>query len=98
MPHRTHGRVSRQINSAQERLRCEPGLPFSQWLPTEVIRAALTRAGTVCREGLFTPWVTFWVFLSQVLDPKQCCLQAVLRFLAYRVSQGLPACSSETGA
>lgn len=98
MPHRTHGRVFRQINSAQERLCCEPGLPFSQWLPREMIQAALTQAGVVGREGLYTSWVTLWIFLSQVLDAKQCCLQAVLRFLAYRVSQDLPACSSETGA
>ncbi len=98
MPHRTQGRVFRQINSAQERLCCESGLPFSQWLPREMIEAAMTQAGIVCREGLYTPWVTLWIFLSQVLDAKQCCLQAVLRFLAYRVSQDLPPCSSETGA
>lgn len=98
MPHGTHGRVFRQISSAQERLSCEPGLPFAQLLPAETIQEALTKADVSFRERLYPPDVTFWIFLSQVLDPTQCCLQAVLRYLAYRVSQDLPPCSSETGA
>src|SRR5262249_35016441 len=49
------------------------------------------------RNTLYHPSVTVWIFLSQVLDPVHCCLQAVARFLAYRVAQGLVACSAATG-
>ncbi len=98
MPNRTQGRVSRQINLVQQRLAGAPGLPFSQLLDVNLVREALAEEPVVFRERLFTPWTTLWTFLSQVLDPWQCCLQAVARLLAYRQAQGLPACSSETGA
>jgi hypothetical protein len=76
----------------------EPGLPFSQLLDAGEVERALAADNIPFRERLYTPWATVWIFLSQVLDPLQCCLQAVLRFLAYRAAQGLAPCSSETGA
>jgi hypothetical protein len=97
MPHRTHGRVFCQINSARQRLAAEPGLPFSQLLDAQVVKDALAESGVSFRDRLYTPCMTLWIFLSQVLDPMQCCLQAVLRFLAYRLAQGMEPCSSETG-
>jgi hypothetical protein len=42
--------------------------------------------------------VTLWVFLGQILSADHSCRAAVARLIAHRVSQGLPACSSETGA
>jgi Transposase DDE domain len=98
MHHRTQGRVFRQINSAQERLAGKAGLPFSQLLDATTVKTALADDGISFRERIYTPWATLWIFLSQVLDPNQCCLQAVLRFLAYRLAEGMDACSSETGA
>ena len=98
MPHRTQGRVFRQINVAQQRLAAKGGLPFSQLLDAQVVRKALDDAGVSFRDRLYTPCVTLWIFLSQVLDPIQCCLQAVLRFLAYQLARGSEPCSSETGA
>src|ERR1035441_8783593 len=98
MPHGTQGRVSRQINSARQRLASESGLPFSQLLDGNLVQQALAEDDISFRERLYTPGTTLWIFLSQVLDPMQCCLQAVLRFLAYRLAQGLAPCSSETGA
>lgn len=98
MPHRTQGRVFCQINLAQQRLAGEAGLPFSQLLDAQVVKDALAEDGVSYRERLYSPCMTLWIFLSQVLDPIQCCLQAVLRFLAYRLAQGEDPCSSETGA
>lgn len=98
MPHRTQGRLFRQINSAQQQLSAEPGLPFSQLLDGQVVKDALAEGDVAFRERLYSPCMTLWIFLSQVLDPMQCCLQAVLRFLAYRLAQDLEPCSSETGA
>jgi len=50
------------------------------------------------RDRLFSPLVTLWVFLSQVLDPDHSCRQAVARFLAWRTAQGRAPCSTDTGA
>lgn len=98
MSHRTRGRLFRQISAAQQRLAAEPGLPFSQLLEAQTITAALAQDGGAFRQRLYTPCRTLWIFLSQALDPMQCCLQAVLRFAAYRLAHGETPCSSETGA
>lgn len=98
MRYRTQGRISRQINAARQRLHQTTGLPFSHLLAADDIRAALHEAGVSYRESLYSPVTTLWIFLSQALDTLQCCLQAVARFLAYRLSQGLEPCSPETGA
>jgi hypothetical protein len=96
--HRTRGRLSRQLHSARQRLAAAPGLPFSQLMDAQTIDDALAADGGTFRERLYPPCTTLWIFLSQVLDPMQCCLQAVLRFVAYRLAHELTPCSSETGA
>jgi hypothetical protein len=50
------------------------------------------------KDRIFTPLVTLWVFLSQVLSADHSCRAAVARLIAHRVAQGLRPCSSETGA
>ncbi len=54
-------------------------------------------AGLNWRERIFTPIVTLWVFLGQVLSADNCCLAAVARLNAYRVSLGLSPGSPATG-
>jgi hypothetical protein len=75
-----------------------PGLPFAEHLPAEQIQQAVRAAGGVFRERIFTPAVTLWTFLSQVLDPDHSCRQAVARLLAWRTTTGLPPCSADNGA
>jgi hypothetical protein len=48
------------------------------------------------RECVFTPLVTLWAFLSQVLSPDHSCREAVDRLIAYLVARGKPACPPET--
>jgi hypothetical protein len=55
-------------------------------------------AGGVFRERIFTPAVTLWTFLSQVLDADHSCRQAVARLLAWRTATGLPPCAADNGA
>lgn len=98
MRHRNRQRISRQFHSVRGQLHGTPGLPFSQLLPAERVQEALDAEDVRIRQCLYTPWTTIWIFLSQTLDPVHNCLQAVMRFLAYRVAHGKPACSSETGA
>src|SRR3954469_14005628 len=67
----------------------DAGLPFSDVLPAETILDALREQAVAFRDRLFTPLVTLWLFLSQVLSKDHSCLSAVARFLAYRTGQGL---------
>ncbi len=75
-----------------------PELPFSEELSEESIRGALQDEGFSVRECLYTPWVTLWVFLSQVLSADHSCRDAVARLLAFRTARGLQPCSTNTGA
>lgn len=75
-----------------------PELPFSELLSEEMIRSRLKGLGCAYRDRLYTPAVTLWMFLSQVLSPDPSCRDAVGRFLAYRKVRGLPGCSTETGS
>jgi len=98
MTHRTQGRVFRQIKKCQEQFNKASGLPFSHLLDADLVKQVLEAEGVSSRNCVYSPLATLWVFLSQVLDPLQCCVQAVARFLAYRIAQGLEACSANDGA
>jgi hypothetical protein len=84
--------------AARQELRDHPELPFADQLPAELVHDTARRLGHVFRERIFTPAVTLWTFLSQVLDPDHSCRQAVARLLAYRTAHGLRKCSPDTGA
>jgi hypothetical protein len=71
---------------------------LAEHLPEEQIDRALRQHGTAFRHRLFSPAVTLWTFLGQVLDPDHSCRAAVARLLAWRVSQGRAPCSADTGA
>jgi hypothetical protein len=90
--------VARTVASACRELTRRPGLPLADHLPAAQIHQAFRDAGGAFRERIFTPAVTLWTFLSQVLDPDHSCRQAVARLLAWRTAVGLPPCSADTGA
>ena len=50
------------------------------------------------RERLFPPTETLSLFLSQVMNSDQSCQQIVNHAAVQRISMGLPACSTHTGA
>jgi hypothetical protein len=74
------------------------GLPFADVLTAEGLHEALGEVKAAWKERIYTPLVTLWVFLGQVLNADQSCRAAVARLIAHRASQGLEPCSSETGA
>jgi hypothetical protein len=76
----------------------QPGLPFADHLPEQQVHQTFHDQGGAYRERIYTPAVTLWTFLSQVLDPAHSCQPAVDRLVAHRVARGLPACSHDTGA
>ena len=72
-------------------------LPFTGVLTEEVITRALT-ALSGWLDRIFSPLVTLWVFLGQVLSADHSCRAAVARLLAHRVARGQKPCSAKTGA
>jgi hypothetical protein len=97
MSHCTWKRVSWQINSLRNSLGQREGLPFANLLTPEMLRAV---AGETAEssEPIYTPLVTLWMFLGQVIDPDPACRQAVAKLLVWLTLHGKPACSAENGA
>jgi len=73
-------------------------LYFAALLSQEVILTALGVASSLWQGWIYTPEVTVWVFLSQCLSADHSCRDAVARLAAWRVAQGLYACSADSGA
>lgn len=73
-------------------------LYFAALLSAEVIVSAIGMASSHWQGWIYTPEVTIWVFLSQCLSADHSCRDAVAHLAAWRVAQGLYACSAGTGA
>jgi hypothetical protein len=74
------------------------GLAFQEVLPQNIIDEAVAAVGTVFRERVFSPSVTLWAFLTQVLDSDPTCRQAVSRVIAHFQTLGQTPPSQHTGA
>ena len=70
---------------------------FGRWLPLALLHAK-KKSGVNSRHSVFTPAVTFWAFLGQVVDPGSSCEKALSRVQALGALQGRALPSSATGA
>jgi hypothetical protein len=80
-----------QLNSKSE-------LPFTDVLSSEKIVSCLVDEGIEYRDRIFTPDVTLWTFLSQVLGANKSLQAAVTKVIAFKVAQGEAAPSANTSA
>ncbi len=87
-----------QLAQWKAKFHSAPELPFSEVLSKGRIDKLLQELGCSFVERLYTPPVTLWMFLSQVLNPDPSCRNVVARFLAYRKTRGLSGCSTDTGS
>lgn len=95
--------VTRPFSAILRAVHLDAGLPFAQVLSETDIQKAFDAADCHFAEGedaIFTPSLTLWAFLSQMLfsGAARSCNAAVLRVRDYLLSQGKPACSSKSGA
>ena len=67
MRHSIQGRIQRQVSFLREQFLQDGDLPFTDVLTADVVLQALTTIGTCWKDRIFTPLVTLWVFLGQVL-------------------------------
>lgn len=80
-----------------------PGLPFADALPEEAIQKAFDDEKCSFAEekgAVYTPAVTLWAFLSQVLfkGEQRSCVAAVARVVVLLIALERGPCSSNTGA
>jgi hypothetical protein len=98
MRHSNQGRFRQQAQFLRRQFLQDGDLPFTNVLSEKVVEQALTASGTRWKDRIFSPLVTLWVFLGQVLSADHSCRAAVARLLAHRLAQGQSPCSAETGA
>lgn len=97
MAHPTCSRSHCQIRTLRHRFAQRDGLPFADVLPAGRVERALREERVCWREEVFTPILTLWAFLTQVIDPVGCCRLVVARVMAWRVGHGQQACGASTG-
>jgi len=82
----TQGRLDsqvRRVRQGRQQMVADHDLCLAKLLPPEQVEAAVERHGVRFRERLYTPLVTIWTFLYQVLSSDQSCRAVVARLLAF---------------
>jgi len=93
----TDGRCRSQISFLRRQFLQDDGLPFGDVLSAKTLSSALATIEGGWVDRIYSPMVTLWVFLGQVLNADHSCRAAVARLLAHRVANGESRCSAETG-
>src|SRR5262245_44262229 len=83
--------VHEQIGLLRRQFLQDGDLPFTGILTDDVITQALA-AVRGWLDRVFSPLVTLWVFLGQVLSADHSCRAAVARLIAHRLSRGQRPC------
>src|ERR1700746_4089425 len=86
-----------QVSTLRRQFLQDGDLPFTNVLTEDVIAQALA-AVTGWLDRIFSPLVTLWVFLGQVLSADHSCRADVARLNAHRAAGGQDPCSARTGA
>ena len=98
MRYSSQGRFQQQVRFLRRQFLQDGELPFSDVLSEETVAQALKAIEGCWMDRIYSPLVTLWVFLGQVLSADHSCRAAVARLIAHRLSRGESACSAETGA
>ena len=82
----------------KEKLFNSIGLPFRDVLTETMIQQELENEGVSYRKRLYTPMITLWTWLCQVIDKDKSCKKAVSRTTSYLAAEGGTPPSTDTGA
>ena len=91
-------RFQQQMRFLRRQFLQDGDLPFSNVLSEGIVAQALTAINVCWVDRIYSPLVTLWIFLGQVLSADHSCRAAVARLIAHRLSWGQNPCSAETGA
>jgi len=92
------GRFQQQASFLRHQFLQDGRLPFANVLSEGIIAQVLATLGVCWLDRVYSPLVTLWVFLGQVLNADHSCRAAVARLIAHQLSRGERPCSAETGA
>lgn len=98
MRYSNQGRFQQQVRFLRCQFLQDGDLPFTNVLSDPIVSQALTAISACWLDRIYSPLVTLWVFLGQVLSADHSCRAAVARLIAHRISRGQRPCSAETGA
>ena len=73
-------------------------LPWAELLPDSKVQEVLANEKVTYYNSVYTPIVTLWAMISQVLDPDKSLSQAVKRMSTWLSAAGATPPSSDTGA
>jgi hypothetical protein len=80
--HGSQGRLRSKVHATRGKLIDEGGAMLREVLSAEKVRTAVEGVGVKYRQCLFTPLVTLWTYLAQVLSADGSCRDAVAKLLA----------------
>src|SRR4030042_709826 len=95
----TQGRLAsqvRRVRRSRRQMVDDQDLCCTRLLPQEQVEAALEGHQVCYRQRLYTPLLTIWTFLYQVLASDQSCRAAVARLLAFLCVGGEDTGSAKT--
>jgi hypothetical protein len=81
--HGSHGRQAGKFHQLRQQLIDGDDQAIRQLLPVGQVEQAVEEEKVAFRFCLFTPLVTVWTFLGQVLSPDGSCRQAVAKLAAF---------------
>ncbi len=82
----------RRIKKCRQDMVEKSDICFTALLPQNQVETAIKKHGVRFRHRLYTPLVTIWTFLYQVLAADQSCRAAVARLMAFLCLGGIGAC------
>ena len=92
--------ILRDVQVQVKTLRNAEALPYHDLIDGEIVKAALKEEGLRFRVRVYTPLITLWTFMTQVLDPDHSCRKAVRSLCrspsALRRSTRMARCGSST--
>ena len=91
------GSVREQRRFLRRQFLQDGGSPFTDLRSEELVSQALKSIDGFL-DRIYSPLVTLWIFLGQVLSADPSCRAAVARLIVHRISRGQSTCSAETGA
>lgn len=92
------GSVGGAIRRTVQDARNFSGLFFSARLSPERVRSECERLQYEFRERIYSPAITLWVFLAQVLSADHSCREAVSKLNFWRAARGLAPCNPQTNS
>jgi hypothetical protein len=88
----------RWISEEVKTLRTSEVLPFHEVLDVNMVNQAMAAEGVTFNNRIYTPLVTFSMFLSQVIDPDHSCRAAVARLIVWLAVHHRKPCAAETNS